>query len=475
MHKLFLCLRYLRKRRIAWFPAAAVMLCVALLIVVTSLFHGFVDSYLSYSARVFGQVVLTPPRPMAQYREAAAYLAQLPCVANATPVVRTGALLYLGRGDVRAVQLLGIDLAARCRDEGFRRGLVLQGSDDARPTFALSSPAKQNARAWLEGKRKRQVADDELPVGVVLGIGLLAQPNELTDEYDTDAVIENIRSRRQGLVITTAKLASAPSDQDNAVPSKSQGICWLVDVVQTGLHEADTNFAYLPFDYVASLIGTPGPDGRAYCTAEIQLTAADGFDAKAVVGEVAQAWRNFARDRLNWPEPLIDDTVVMANAQSYWTRLYTREIEKQLGMLQMMLGLICLVVVTLVFVVLFMIVMHKRRDVGIVRSLGSSRSGVAMIFLGYGGGIGLVGAALGLGLGVAATRNINVIEAILTRLLGLKVWKSGVYMFQQIPNQVAWRSVWWILLVGVALAVLGAVLPALRAARLQPADALRYE
>ena len=82
---------------------------------------------------------------------------------------------------------------------------------------------------------------------------------------------------------------------------------------------------------------------------------------------------------------------------------------------------------------------------------------------------------MGLGLGVLATRNINAIERLLATVLGFKIWKSGVYIFSEIPNEVAWGSVTGIMLAGVAAALLGALLPARRAARMLPAEALRWE
>ena len=469
----FLCLRYLRKRRIALFPVAAVTLCVALLIVITSLFHGFVDSYQSYRARVFGEIVLAPSREMAHHQQLAQHLQQLPSVAHAAPVAETGALLYLGRGDVRAVQLLGIDLAARCRNRHFRSGLLLQAYRPQDPTFDLPHQTAQAARAWLSRKLRREITDSQLPVGAVLGIGLLAQPDELTDEYDTPAIIEQLRQRTTGLTITTGKVTADPDSQAAAV--KRSGTCWPVDVVQTGLHEADTKFVYLPFDYVASLIGAPGPNDQTFCRATVQITAAPGCDPPTVIADVRRAWRQFAADQLAWSAPAIDNTLVISRAETAWAKLFTQAIRKQLSVQQMMLGLIWLVVVTLVFVVLVMIVTQKRRDVGIIRSLGTSRWGVAWIFLNYGAVIGFTGALLGLILGVLATRNINTLEAALSALLGFKVWKSGVYMFQHIPNQVAWNSIWWIMLAGVVASLVGALLPALRAARMHPAAALRYE
>jgi lipoprotein-releasing system permease protein len=246
-------------------------------------------------------------------------------------------------------------------------------------------------------------------------------------------------------------------------------------VVQIGLHEADTTNVYLPFTYVRDLIGTTGKDGQKYCNATVQIRPAAGFSEEDVKQQVRQAWQKYAKQELNWPDFAIRNSGVYSARENEMVKMFTNEIRKQLGVMQLIMGLICLVTALLVFVTLFMIVMQKRRDMGIIRSLGSSRSGLAMLFMYYGLSIGVVGTALGFLLGVTATRNINLLEALLTRLLGFKVWKSGVYMFSHIPDEVAWHSVGWILVAGVGTAMLGALLPALRAARLRPVENLRYE
>ena len=151
MHKLFLCLRYLRKRRIAFFGVAAVGLCVAMLIVVTSLFSGFIDAYLSHAERVLGEIVLVPGVEMAQYNELVECLEEQPGVASATPVVQTGALLFMGKGDVRAVQLVGIDLERQCRESWFRESLFLQGDDGgADPSFAVPEAMREKVQQGIQ-------------------------------------------------------------------------------------------------------------------------------------------------------------------------------------------------------------------------------------------------------------------------------------------------------------------------------------
>jgi len=143
--------------------------------------------------------------------------------------------------------------------------------------------------------------------------------------------------------------------------------------------------------------------------------------------------------------------------------------------MQLIVGLVCLVSGFLVLIILMMVAAQKRRDMGIVRSLGGSQAGMAGIFMGFGFLVGLAGSLGGLLLGVYATHHINRIEFFLTKMPGFKIWKSGVYMFREIPNEVAWGNIWYILLIGIVAAMLGAILPAVKAARQQPVVSLRYE
>ncbi|MCP4713220.1 MAG: FtsX-like permease family protein [Planctomycetes bacterium] len=475
MYKLFLCLRYLRKRRIAFFGVTAVALCVGLLIVVTSLFNGFIDSYLSHRERLLGQIALQTLEPIAEYTELADHLEKLDQVAVAKPVVETGALLYLKRGDVRGVKIVGIDLERQAKQDSFRRGLLRQNERGVL-SFALTGQEKQAARTWLETKLQRPISDDELPIGAILGIGVLAQPDETTDKYDRESIRQQIRQRDEGMQVTIGKLLNDQSGEVESQAQKKQRWFWLVDAVETGLNEADTRYAFLPFDYVKDMIGIRDVDGKMRIRASIQITATAGADVDEVIEQVKIEWSNFAQERLGWPESWVGAlSQVIESTETRDAKLFTDAIRKQLAVMQLILGLICLVVALLIFVILMMIVMQKKKEIGIVRSIGSSQWGVAGIYLSFGGGVGVAGATVGLGLGWWATRNISIIEGLLAKLLGFKIWKSGVYMFRDIPNEVAWNSVIWIMAAGVISAVLGALLPALRAARMQPVDALRYE
>ena len=473
MHKFFLCLRYLRKRRIAFFGIAAVALCVALLIVITSLFDGFIKSFHNYWNQSYGDILLAPNRPINAYGQLVEVLEKIDGVSSAKAVTSTGALLYLGRGDVRGVELIGIDLDRAARDKMFTSCLLLNGARRP-PSFSLSDEAQNAYRQWFKQKFRRTPNDTELPIGCIVGIGILARPDELTDLYDHQAVIEQISRRDTPLFIITGS-GGSQADLEATSIKKIRKTCWPADVIKTGIHYADTKNVYLPFDYLRDLIGTTGPSGKKQCLGRIQIYLRPGYIPAGVIEDVRTVWKKFARETLNWSEDEVNFAYILPSMQIPGIRRFTDAIHQQLAVMQIILGLICLVAALLIFVILFMIVMRKRKDIGIIRAVGSSRRAVAVLYLSYGALIGLAGSAFGVVLGIWATHNINLIETILARLLGFKIWKSGVYLFSEIPNEVDASAVMWIVCTGILTALLGALLPAIRAARLQPVEALRYE
>jgi lipoprotein-releasing system permease protein len=121
----------------------------------------------------------------------------------------------------------------------------------------------------------------------------------------------------------------------------------------------------------------------------------------------------------------------------------------------------------------FMIVVEKTRDIGILKSLGASASGVAGIFVSYGLSLGCVGAGAGLAIGLAFVRYINEIRRGLEWLTGREVFDPTIYYFQHIPTIVSPLTAACVLIGAVGIAVLASVMPALRAAWLHPVEALR--
>jgi lipoprotein-releasing system permease protein len=109
------------------------------------------------------------------------------------------------------------------------------------------------------------------------------------------------------------------------------------------------------------------------------------------------------------------------------------------------------------------------------RVKGLSDRAVAWIFVGFGACVGIIGSGMGVVLGSIITKNVNTIETWISIVFGLKLWKSSVYMFSKIPNEVNWFWALPIVLCAVAAAAVGALIPAIVAARTKPVEILRYE
>ena len=122
-----------------------------------------------------------------------------------------------------------------------------------------------------------------------------------------------------------------------------------------------------------------------------------------------------------------------------------------------------------------MIVVEKTRDIGILKALGAPSQGVMSIFLSYGVSLGAVGAGVGMVLGLLFVFNINEIAALLEVVSGQEVFDPTVYYFQEIPTATEPLMIVGVVIGALLIAVMASVLPAIRAARLHPVEALRWQ
>lgn len=150
-------------------------------------------------------------------------------------------------------------------------------------------------------------------------------------------------------------------------------------------------------------------------------------------------------------------------------------VEKELGLTVFLFAFISIVAVFLVLAIFWSMVAEKTKDVGILRAIGASRTGVAWVWVRYGLVIGVVGALGGGVLSWLIVTNINEIHDWMGRALGFQVWDPRVYYFSEIPAQFKWLDAGIVLLSGVLSSGIGAFVPALRAARMDPVRALRFE
>jgi lipoprotein-releasing system permease protein len=124
---------------------------------------------------------------------------------------------------------------------------------------------------------------------------------------------------------------------------------------------------------------------------------------------------------------------------------------------------------------LVMSVAEKRRDIAVLRTMGARASGIMVIFVAHGLGLAAVGISIGAVTGVLLATNIAAITAFMENLLGVKLFDPSVYFISELPADLQWADVSGVVLASLLLSLLATLYPAWRAARIAPAEVLRYE
>ena len=154
---------------------------------------------------------------------------------------------------------------------------------------------------------------------------------------------------------------------------------------------------------------------------------------------------------------------------------YFRAIRLEKMIMSLILSLIIGVAAFNIVASLVMVVTDKTNDIAILRTLGMGTSGVVRVFFVQGAVIGWAGVILGVALGVVIAINVPVIAPAIERLLGFQIMPGDVYYVTRIPSELDWAHVATIGIGAFILTSLATLYPARRAARINPAVALRYE
>ncbi|MGE5651325.1 MAG: lipoprotein-releasing ABC transporter permease subunit [Bacillota bacterium] len=223
-------------------------------------------------------------------------------------------------------------------------------------------------------------------------------------------------------------------------------------IFEAGHNEYDSSLAFLQIDDAMRMFKLDGPSGLRLRVEDMQRAPQVALDLSRILSGNLYI--------LDW---------------SKQNRTWFAAVQTEKRMMFIILTLIVAVAAFNLVSTLVMTVTDKQSDIAILRTLGASPASIMKIFMIQGALVGLLGTAIGVGLGVTVALNIDVIVPFIEHLLGVQFLSKDIYLITALPSDLRWPDVWTIGSVSVILAFLATLYPSWRAAGVRPAEALRYE
>lgn len=220
-----------------------------------------------------------------------------------------------------------------------------------------------------------------------------------------------------------------------------------------GMYEYDSGFIFMPLESAQVYFRMPG----AVTNLEVFV---DDPDAAMAVGRLIPPL---------WDKPTRIHDWQMANASFF------NAIQVERNVMFMILTLIIVVAAFNIISSMIMLVKDKGHDIAILRTMGATRGTIMRIFFLSGASVGVIGTFAGLVLGLTFARNIEAIRQWIQGLTGTDLFAAEIYFLSRLPAVVDSGEVVAVVLMGLGLSFLATLYPSWRAARIDPAEALRYE
>ena len=274
-------------------------------------------------------------------------------------------------------------------------------------------------------------------------------------EYGGDVVLAGARLAEQtGVQPGDPLTIISPSGAATIMGSTPRQKAYQVGATfSVGMTTYDAAYVYMPLEQAQLLFGR----GDAVDQIEVNVADPDHLD------DIRAAVRDAAG-----PGAIVTDW--RDREHSFFTAL---QVER--SVMRLILLLIVAIAVINILSGIIMLVKNKTRDIAVLRTMGASQGAILRIFFMAGAAIGAAGTFLGLLLGSLFCVYIGQIQGLIERVSGVNVFNSDTYCLSRIPAQIEWSEVAIITAASLAMAFLATLPPALRASRLDPVEALRYE
>ncbi len=443
MYKLTLAFKYFLKRKITYFAVIAVTLCVFIVVVVMTVMTDLYGDFSESNHRFAGDCVLGTDSLVgfAYYEDFIKIMAQQKEIAAFSPVIKSFALRRRrGSNSDSAVEIMGIEPNTYSEVTDFANTLYYNRRDVS-GVFKLSY--------------------DPNLTGCVMGDTMLRVEGA---EYPDKAQVPEYSYSISCFPLTPqGAFAQAGTDMVNTKTF------YLSDLSSTGLPRVDDMVMYVPFEQAQKLCGMAGPTKRV---SRIQIKFAPGVKINKGCEIVRSLWNKYRSEKNNESQAFLLDTVTVQSWKEF-RRESIAPMENEQAELIVMFGFVGLTTVFIVLVVFYMIISHKSKDIGILKSIGVSKKDIIELFSIFALLIGLLSSALGLFTGWLFLLNVNRLEGWLNNKYGFQLWNRDIYAIGDIPNRVKFAVLAVIAIAAIVACLLGAFFPSWQAARKAPADILQ--
>src|SRR5665213_1264234 len=416
----FLALRYLRPKRtfvsiITLISILGVALGVAVLIIVISVMTGFDhdlrNKILGFNAHL---TVTANGTTMSHYPQIAAVISSNKNVRGVSPFV-VGPILVETEGPTN--------------QPAFQDAPLMRGVDPANEGRISKLPGEIVAGKFDLSGRGMIVGSDfadhlNLSVGDHLSVLSEAQIKKMRDAYNKKE-----------------EVAIAPDDYE------------VRGIFQTGYYDYDAHVVIVSLENAQDLYDLDDSVHGLFVMID------DPYQAEAVKGQLEKTLGdNFiVTTWMDQSSGILSALVVEKNVMFY------------LLFFIVLVAALCILSAQITFVI------QKTREIGMLKALGATKLQISGIFLFQSAIIGVIGVASGFGLGMLAVVYRNEFLYFMRSTTGLEIFPASVYGFGELPALIAPRDVAVICISSFIICILGGLLPAWRAGRLKPVEALRYE
>ena len=446
MHKIILAFRYFLKRRITRFAVLAVALCVLIVFVVMTIMTGLINDFKRKNHDFVGDCVVGTDSLVgfAYYEDFINILEEQNDFIQATsPVIKSYVLINVkGSSFNRNLEMIGIDPVKHSWVTGFGKTLYFHKSD-------VSSAFKPSYDPNL--------------TGCVLGIDLRLERNS-KGEYLYAATPINL----------AFSISSFPLTSRGSLLRASTGLVntktfHYSDISQSGLARVDSSVVYLPFEQAQELCGMNMSVKRVNA---IHIKFKPGIKLQDGCEKVDSLWQKYKQEKADERQAYLLDTVSVRNWKDY-RRSSIAPMENEQIELSVMFGFVGITNIFIVLVVFYMIISHKSKDIGVLKSIGVSNTDIVQLFSWFACLVGILGSCIGLLGGWAILKRIDQIEDLLYKYFDFQFWDKTIYTIGDIPNQVNLKVLVIIIISAIVACLAGALIPSIQAAKQKPVETLQ--